>query len=212
MAHPQMRTGPKPSLEIAPTLAEALPGLPRLLSQPQPTGSRSSAAARLPSPAQPCASLSCRSRSLAQHRGLAPHDPAAAARLPSLAQPCATWPCRSFPTLRSQPRSTSPPCASAAGNAAASLTPSPTLPLTRLPNPRNSIQNGAVACSSIANRTPSRTEEPACLMLAYCGRPSSASFCDRCPYIGPRYARETIAETCSMRGALATATISQAGS
>ena len=37
-------------------------------------------------------------------------------------------------------------------------------------------------------------------MLAYCGRPSSASFCDRFPYIGPRYARETIAETCSMQG------------
>jgi hypothetical protein len=49
-------------------------------------------------------------------------------------------------------------------------------------------------------------------MLAYCGRPSSASFCDRFPYIGPRYARETIAETCSMRVALATAIISQTGS
>jgi hypothetical protein len=49
-------------------------------------------------------------------------------------------------------------------------------------------------------------------MIAYCGCPSSASFCDRFPYIGPRYARETIAETCSMRGTLATAIISQAGS
>ena len=35
-------------------------------------------------------------------------------------------------------------------------------------------------------------------MLAYCGRPPSAPFCDRFPYIGPRYARETIAEICSM--------------
>jgi hypothetical protein len=49
-------------------------------------------------------------------------------------------------------------------------------------------------------------------MLAYCGRPSSASFCDRFPYIGARYARETIAETCSMRVALATAIIGQTGS
>ena len=49
-------------------------------------------------------------------------------------------------------------------------------------------------------------------MLAYCGRPSSASFCDRFPSIEPCYARETIAETCSMRVALATAIISQTGS
>jgi len=49
-------------------------------------------------------------------------------------------------------------------------------------------------------------------MLAYCGRLSSASFCDRFPYIGPRYARVTIAESCSMRGALATAIMSQTGS
>ena len=28
--------------------------------------------------------------------------------------------------------------------------------------------------------------------------PASAAFCDRFPYIGPRYARETIAEICSM--------------
>ena len=49
-------------------------------------------------------------------------------------------------------------------------------------------------------------------MLAYCGRPPSASFCDPFPYIGPRYARETIAESCSMGVALATAIISQTGS
>jgi hypothetical protein len=35
-------------------------------------------------------------------------------------------------------------------------------------------------------------------MLAYCGRPPSASFCDHFPYIDPRYAREAIAESCSM--------------
>jgi hypothetical protein len=49
-------------------------------------------------------------------------------------------------------------------------------------------------------------------MLAYCGRPSSASFCDPFPYICVGYARETIAERCSMRVALATAIISQTGS
>jgi hypothetical protein len=49
-------------------------------------------------------------------------------------------------------------------------------------------------------------------MLAYCGRPSSAGFCDPFPYIDPRYARETIAETCSIWVALATAIISQTGS
>jgi hypothetical protein len=49
-------------------------------------------------------------------------------------------------------------------------------------------------------------------MITYCGRPPSASFCDRFPYIDPRYARETIAESCSMGGALATAIMSQAGS
>jgi hypothetical protein len=31
-------------------------------------------------------------------------------------------------------------------------------------------------------------------MLAYCGRPRSAAFCDPFPYIDPRYAREAIAE------------------
>jgi hypothetical protein len=49
-------------------------------------------------------------------------------------------------------------------------------------------------------------------MLAYCGRPSSASFCDRFPYIDPRYAREAIAEICSSGVALATAIIGQSGS
>jgi hypothetical protein len=49
-------------------------------------------------------------------------------------------------------------------------------------------------------------------MLAYCGRPSSAAFCDPFPYIVPRYARETIAETCSIWVALATAIMSQPGS
>ena len=47
-------------------------------------------------------------------------------------------------------------------------------------------------------------------MLAYCGRPSSASFCD--PFLSPRYAREAIAESCSIWVALATAIISQTGS
>jgi hypothetical protein len=49
-------------------------------------------------------------------------------------------------------------------------------------------------------------------MLAYCGRPRSASFCDRFPYIDPRYARQTIAESCSIWVALATAIISHTGS
>jgi hypothetical protein len=49
-------------------------------------------------------------------------------------------------------------------------------------------------------------------MLAYCGRPRSASFCDRFPSIEPRYARETIAETCSIWVALATAIITHPGS
>ena len=49
-------------------------------------------------------------------------------------------------------------------------------------------------------------------MLAYCGRPSSASFCDRFPYICVGYARETIAESCSIWVALATAIITQTGS
>src|SRR6185312_7465833 len=49
-------------------------------------------------------------------------------------------------------------------------------------------------------------------MLAYCGRPPAASFGDRYSYIVPRYARVTIAETCSLGVALATAIISQTGS
>ena len=49
-------------------------------------------------------------------------------------------------------------------------------------------------------------------MIAYCGRPPTASFGDRFPYIEPRYARETIAETCSLGVALATAIITQTGS
>jgi hypothetical protein len=49
-------------------------------------------------------------------------------------------------------------------------------------------------------------------MLAYCGRPGSADFCDPFPYIEPRYARETITEICSIRVALATAIINQPGS
>jgi hypothetical protein len=49
-------------------------------------------------------------------------------------------------------------------------------------------------------------------MIACCGRPAAASFCDRFPYIVPRYARETIAETCSLGVALATAIISQTDS
>jgi hypothetical protein len=49
-------------------------------------------------------------------------------------------------------------------------------------------------------------------MLAYCGRPISASLCDRFPYIVHGYAREAIAESCSIWGALATAIISQPGS
>jgi len=49
-------------------------------------------------------------------------------------------------------------------------------------------------------------------MLTYCGRPISAAFCDPFPYIGPRYAREAIAESCSSWVALATAIIDQSGS
>src|SRR5580698_10260201 len=49
-------------------------------------------------------------------------------------------------------------------------------------------------------------------MLAYCGRPRSVGFCDPFPYIVPRYARETIAETYSIWVALATAIVGQTGS
>ena len=49
-------------------------------------------------------------------------------------------------------------------------------------------------------------------MFAYCGRPRSADFRDRFPYIGHRYARKTIAEICSTWDALATALITQTDS
>ena len=49
-------------------------------------------------------------------------------------------------------------------------------------------------------------------MLAYCGHPSAASSGDRSSYIVPRYARVTIAGSCSLRGALATAIIGHTGS
>ena len=49
-------------------------------------------------------------------------------------------------------------------------------------------------------------------MIAYCGRPAAASFGDPFPYIRHRYARETIAEICSLPDALATAIMSQTGS
>ena len=49
-------------------------------------------------------------------------------------------------------------------------------------------------------------------MLAYCGRPAAAAFCDPFPYIEPRYARETIPEIRSLGVALATAIITQSGS
>ncbi len=49
-------------------------------------------------------------------------------------------------------------------------------------------------------------------MLAYCGRPRSADFCDPFPYICIGYARETITEIRSTWVALATAIISQTGS
>jgi len=35
-------------------------------------------------------------------------------------------------------------------------------------------------------------------MITYCGRPAAAYFCDPFPYIEPSYARETIAEICSL--------------
>ena len=49
-------------------------------------------------------------------------------------------------------------------------------------------------------------------MIAYCGRASAASFCDPFPYIVSRYARETIAEICSLARALVTAIIAHTGS
>jgi hypothetical protein len=49
-------------------------------------------------------------------------------------------------------------------------------------------------------------------MITYCGRPPAASFCDPFTYIVPRYARETIAEICSLGVALVTVLISQTDS
>jgi hypothetical protein len=49
-------------------------------------------------------------------------------------------------------------------------------------------------------------------MIAYCGRPSAASFRDPLTYRGAGYARSTIAEICSLMVVLATALISQIGS
>jgi hypothetical protein len=49
-------------------------------------------------------------------------------------------------------------------------------------------------------------------MVVCCGRPSSAAFGDPFAYIGPRYARETIAESGSMRVALATTPMVEIGS
>jgi len=49
-------------------------------------------------------------------------------------------------------------------------------------------------------------------MIAYCGRPAAASFCDPFAYICAHYARETIAKICSLRVALVTAIISHPGS
>ena len=48
-------------------------------------------------------------------------------------------------------------------------------------------------------------------MLTYCGRPTAAACRDPFPYIDPRYARETIAASCSLSGGLATAIMGQAG-
>ena len=49
-------------------------------------------------------------------------------------------------------------------------------------------------------------------MLAYCGRPAAASFCDPFAYIALNYARETIAKICSLWVALATAIMRRTGS
>ena len=49
-------------------------------------------------------------------------------------------------------------------------------------------------------------------MFACCGRPAAASFCDPFAYIVFNYARETIAKSCSLGAALATAPMSQTGS
>jgi len=49
-------------------------------------------------------------------------------------------------------------------------------------------------------------------MIAYCGRPTAASFRDRCAYIVGAMPRGTIAEICSPRVGLVTALIGQTGS
>jgi hypothetical protein len=49
-------------------------------------------------------------------------------------------------------------------------------------------------------------------MIAYCGQPPSGIFRRSFPLHSIDYARETIAEICSLGGALATAIISQTGS
>ena len=49
-------------------------------------------------------------------------------------------------------------------------------------------------------------------MIAYCGRPPIGSFRRSFPLHSVNYARETIAEICSMWVALATAIITQTGS
>lgn len=49
-------------------------------------------------------------------------------------------------------------------------------------------------------------------MIAYCGRPPAASFCDPFAYIAVSMRRETIAEICSLGVALATALMGETGS
>jgi hypothetical protein len=49
-------------------------------------------------------------------------------------------------------------------------------------------------------------------MVAYCGRPTAASFYDPFAYIVLNYARETIVKICSLWVTLVTAPMSQTGS
>jgi hypothetical protein len=72
-------------------------------------------------------------------------------------------------------------------------------------------------CGRLLRSLRSLTAGPGCGLAAAPVRrmrrtPRSASFCDRFPYIDPRYAREAIAESCSIWVALATAIMSQTGS
>jgi hypothetical protein len=58
-------------------------------------------------------------------------------------------------------------------------------------------------CGRLLRALRALTAGPGCCLAAPPVRrmrrtPESASFCDRLPYIGPRYARQTIAETCSI--------------